>query len=159
MWGNYKSVQDAKPESQSWRSAAYRQRAPRSSDAQGRYLPRGSPRASPSHCQARRRSAGGYHASTRRTWRSRTSAPARSRRCTHQTPSASQVALNVARALDSSKRPLPVREQVAEMVEHVFRLEVPECLELKPLADVVPELLYLVLNECERSLQCVISEL
>jgi hypothetical protein len=64
-----------------------------------------------------------------------------------------------ARALDLRQELLPVRERVAEAVEDVFGLEVPERLELQPFRDVVFQLLDLGLDENEWLLQRVIGEL
>ena len=63
-----------------------------------------------------------------------------------------------ARALDLGQQLLPVRERVPQPVEHVFRLEVPQRLELQPLRDVVLQLLHFALYESERALQCVVCE-
>ena len=64
-----------------------------------------------------------------------------------------------ARALDLRQELLPIGERVAEAVEDVFCLEVPERLELQPFRDVVFQLLDFGLDEHEWSLQRVISEL
>ena len=64
-----------------------------------------------------------------------------------------------ARALDLRQELLPIGERVAEAVEDVFCLEVPERLELQPFRDVVFQLLNFGLDEHEWSLQRVISEL
>ena len=64
-----------------------------------------------------------------------------------------------ARALDLRQELLPIGERVAEAVEDVFCLEVPERLELQPFRNVVFQLLDLGLNQHEWSLQRVIGEL
>ena len=64
-----------------------------------------------------------------------------------------------ARALDLRQELLPIGERVAEAVEDVFCLEVPERLELQPFRDVVFQLLDFGLDEHEWSLQRVIGEL
>ena len=64
-----------------------------------------------------------------------------------------------ARALDLSQKLLPVCERIAEAVEHVFYLEVPQRLELRPFGDVVLQVLYIGLYEHEWSLQRVVGEL
>lgn len=58
-----------------------------------------------------------------------------------------------ARLLDLREQLLPVRERVAQAVEHEFGLEVPERLELQPFCDVLLELLHLALDQRERTLQ------
>ena len=63
-----------------------------------------------------------------------------------------------ARTLDLRQELLPERERVAQPVEHVFRFEVPEGLELQPFGDVVFQLLHLALYECERALQRIVRE-
>lgn len=63
------------------------------------------------------------------------------------------------RALNLRKELLPICERIAEAIEHVFGLEVPERLELQPFGDVVLQLLYLGLDEHEWSLQRVVGEL
>ena len=62
------------------------------------------------------------------------------------------------RLLNFGEKLLPVCERVTEAVEDVFGLEIPEGLELKPLADVVFELLDLVFDQNERPLQRSIWE-
>jgi hypothetical protein len=62
-------------------------------------------------------------------------------------------------ALDLRQELLPVCERVAESVEDVFCLEVPQRLELQPFGDVVFQLLYFGLDEHEWSLQRVVGEL
>lgn len=63
-----------------------------------------------------------------------------------------------ARLLDLCEKLLPVRERVAEPVEDVFGLEVPERLELEPLGNVVFERLDLRLDERERLLEGCVGE-
>ena len=60
--------------------------------------------------------------------------------------------------LDLRQKLLPMRERVPESVEHVFRLEIPQRLELQPLGDVILKLLHFALYERERALQRVIRE-
>jgi hypothetical protein len=60
--------------------------------------------------------------------------------------------------LDLGQELLPVRERVSEAVEHVFGFEIPEGLELQPLADVLLELLNLVLDQRKRVLEGVIRK-
>ena len=52
-----------------------------------------------------------------------------------------------------------MRERVAELVEHVFGLEIPERLELQPFGDVVFQLLDLGLDKHEWSLQRIVCDL
>jgi len=63
-----------------------------------------------------------------------------------------------ARAFDLRQQLLPVRERVAQSVKHVFRLEIPQRLELQPLGHVVLQLLHLVLYQHEWALQRIIRE-
>ena len=65
----------------------------------------------------------------------------------------------LARSLNLRQELLPVRERVAEPIEDVFGLEVPERLELQPFGDVVFQLLDFGLDEHEWSLQRIVSEL
>lgn len=51
-----------------------------------------------------------------------------------------------------------MRERVPESVEHIFRLQIPQRLELQPLGDVILKLLHFALYEREGALQRVIRE-
>ena len=61
--------------------------------------------------------------------------------------------------LDLCEELLPVRERVTKAAEHVFGLEIPEGLELQPLGDILLELLYLVLDQREWSLEGIVRKL
>ena len=63
-----------------------------------------------------------------------------------------------ARTLDLGQELLPQRERVAQAIEHVFRLEVPQRLELQPFGDVVFQLLYFDLYEREWALQRIVRK-
>ena len=63
------------------------------------------------------------------------------------------------RLLDLRKELLPMSEIFAETIKDVFRLQIPQRLELQPLRDVLLQFLYFVLNQIEGTLESGVREM